>query len=66
MGAGPLSVHAPGLSAKIHEPGPELVEGMVRTAMMLGVQLHHPARKLRPSALFANSRELIEVGLVEY
>jgi len=53
------------LSAKIHEPVPELVEAIVRTAMMLHEQLHHPARKLRPSALFAHSRELIEVGLVE-
>ena len=34
--------------------------------MMLREQLYHPARKLRPSALFANSRELIEVGLIEY
>ena len=33
--------------------------------MMLREQLHQPARKLRPSALFANSRELVEVGLVE-
>ena len=53
------------LSAKIHEPVPELVEAIMRTAMMLHEQLHHPARKLRPSALFAHSRELIEVGLVE-
>ena len=53
------------LSAKIHEPGPELVEAIVRTAMRLYEQLDHPARKLRPSALFAHSRELIEVGLVE-
>ena len=66
MGTGALSVHALGLSAKIHEPGPKLVEAIMRTAMMLREQLHHPARKLRPSALFANSRELIEVGLVEY
>ena len=63
--SGPLSVHSPGLSAKSHEPGPELVEGIMRTAMMLREQLHHPARKLRPSALFANSRELIEDGFVE-
>lgn len=53
------------LSAKIHEPVPELVEAIMPTAMMLHEQLHHPARKLRPSALFAHSRELIEVGLVE-
>ena len=66
VGAGPLSVHAPRLLAKIHEPGPELVEAIMRTAMMLREQLYHPAGKLRPSALFANSRELIEVGLVEY
>ena len=54
------------LSAKTHEPVPELVEAIMRTAMMLREQLYHPAGKLRPSALFANSRELIEVGLVEY
>ena len=65
VGAGPVSVHAPSSSAKIHEPGPELVEAIMRTAMMLREQLYHPARKLRPSALFANSRELIEVGLIE-
>ena len=39
---------------------------MMCTAMMVREQLYHAARKLRPSAFFANTRELIEIGLVEY
>ena len=39
---------------------------MMCTAVMMREQLYHAVRKLRPSALFANSRELIEIGLVEY
>ena len=39
---------------------------MMCTAVMMREQLYHAARKLRPSALFANTCELIKTGLVEY